>query len=902
MAELEQDATERRGAQLAAVAVGLVDAGKVVPGLELDGDGRARSWWWPMPAAGDRAVLRALLDDDDEADHVAVATRLAELVDAEVRGRLRAEGTTLVERRPGRRGLVEAWLVALAAEDPHLAGTHAPERVRELADRIDAWVRSGRPATGRTRLCLRIREPDLEGSDHERTDRSADPDEDPTSWRLELLAQDADEPSLVVPAADVWGGRSALGRAAVEELLAGLGRLARLAPETAPLLEEARPTHLAMDGAEVLAFVAERAATLADAGIAVLLPSWWVQRGRLGLRAKASSRGRSPATKGGTRGVGLDAVVDFRWEAALGDERLTKRDLAELAKAAEAKRSLVRFRGRWVEVHPDELAALVARAGERGEARAADLLRAALGFEELEEAGDPDVVDVTASGWLGRLLDEAVHARVEPIPTPEGFVGSLRPYQERGVGWLAFLGRLGMGACLADDMGLGKTAQVIATLLADPTDEPTLVVCPVSVLGNWHRELERFAPGLSVLVHHGPGRFRDHDEPFAERAAAHDVVLTTYSLVARDLDELTAVGWGRMVLDEAQQVKNPGTRQSRAVQRLEAGRRVALTGTPVENRLGELWSIMHVLNPGLLGSARSFKARFAEPIERDGDEAAAATLRRVTGPFLLRRVKTDRSIISDLPDKIEVTDHCPLTREQASLYQAVVDDLLAKADAEEGIERRGIVLAGLAKLKQVCNHPAHLLGDGSPLPGRSGKLARTEELLDELLDAGDKALCFTQYRQWGDLLQPYLSRRFAVEVGWLHGGVSRKGRDALVERFQSDDGPPVLLVSLKAGGTGLNLTAASHVMHLDRWWNPAVEDQATDRAYRIGQQRSVLVHKLVTTGTVEERIDAMIASKRALAESVVGTGEDWLTELSTDELRDLVALRDGEADDEPEGR
>jgi SNF2 family DNA or RNA helicase len=327
------------------------------------------------------------------------------------------------------------------------------------------------------------------------------------------------------------------------------------------------------------------------------------------------------------------------------------------------------------------------------------------------------------------------------------------------------------------------------------------------------------------------------------------------------------------------------------VGKLQADRRIALTGTPVENSLSELWSIMHLLNPGLLGSARAFRERFAIPIERDRDDEATDALLRLTGPFVLRRLKSDRSIITDLPDKIETTERCPLTREQATLYRAVVDDMLERADEADGIKRRGLVLSGLMRLKQVCNHPAHYLDDGSELADRSGKLIRIEELLDELLGAGDKALLFTQFRKWGDSLRPYLERRLGTEVLWLHGGVPRSKRDAMVERFGEASGPPVFLISLKAGGTGLNLTAASHVIHLDRWWNPAVEDQATDRAYRIGQHRSVFVHKLVSAGTVEERIDELIASKRDLADRVLGTGERWMTELSTDDLRDLVALR-----------
>jgi SNF2 family DNA or RNA helicase len=390
------------------------------------------------------------------------------------------------------------------------------------------------------------------------------------------------------------------------------------------------------------------------------------------------------------------------------------------------------------------------------------------------------------------------------------------------------------------------------------------------------------------MVHHGPTRHH-HEEDLGQRAGVHDVVLTTYSLLARDRD-LASIEWSRIVLDEAQQVKNPGTAQTRAAGELRAGRRLALTGTPVENRLGDLWSIMHLLNPGLLGSAAEFRERFALPIERDGDPAATNRLRRATGPFVLRRLKTDKSIIADLPDKIETVDRCPLTREQATLYQAVVDDLLEQAESSEGIQRRGIVLAGLTKLKQVCNHPAHFLADGSGLSGRSGKLTRTEELLEEILAEGDKVLCFTQFAAWGDMLVPYLQARLGVESLWLHGRVRRSARDEMVQRFSEPDGPPLFLISLKAGGTGLNLTAASHVIHLDRWWNPAVEDQATDRAFRIGQRRNVHVHKLVSAGTVEERIDGMIVAKRDLAARVVGTGEQWLTGLSTSELRALVAL------------
>jgi SNF2 family DNA or RNA helicase len=898
-----------RSERLDALVNALVDGGRFVPGLTVDESGRGRSWWWPMPAASDRPELLTLLDGDDVEDHRRLASELGDLVDSEVRTRLVRAGLVLTPRRPGRKRVPESWLNALVAPDPWMASSLHPDRVREFEQEVSSWVGSGVPATGRVRLCLRFVAPavdkdDETGSDTQPTltdelvsvdrddlERSSDPD----TWAVELLLQDTDEPSLIVSISQLWNGTVNMGDDAVEEVLGALGHVDRIAPELGDLLDTAAPVWSEVDASTALELLRDRLGALGDAGIAVLLPTWWTQRKRVSMRMRARSSSTSPGSAV-SAGLGIDKIVKFRWEAALGGVRLTKRDLAQLEAEAAAKHTIVRFRGEWVEITPESLADLTERIGKTAEASVAELLKASLGLSELDVPPDVDIDRVVASGWLGNLLDDALHASVQPVPTPENFNGELRPYQERGVGWLGFLGQLGLGACLADDMGLGKTAQVIAALLEADDNKPTLVVCPVSVLGNWRSELERFAPELTVLVHHGPGRHADHDEPFAERAASYDVVLTTYSLVGRDAENLGALTWARLVLDEAQAVKNPSAKQTRAVGRLRADQRIALTGTPVENRLSELWSIMHILNPGLLGTASVFRRRFAIPIERDRDEQTTDDLLRLTRPFILRRLKSDRSIISDLPDKIETTDHCPLTREQATLYQAVVDDMLADADEADGMKRKGLVLSGLMRLKQICNHPAHYLGDGSALAGRSGKLTRVEELLDELLSAGDKALCFTQFRAWGDALQPYLEQRLGVEVAWLHGGLSRAKREAMVESFEDPDGPRVFLISLRAGGTGLNLTAAAHVIHLDRWWNPAVEDQATDRAYRIGQRKNVFVHKLVSAGTVEERIDDMIAAKRELAQRVLGSGEDWVTELSTDDLRDLVALRPTDID------
>jgi SNF2 family DNA or RNA helicase len=461
---------------------------------------------------------------------------------------------------------------------------------------------------------------------------------------------------------------------------------------------------------------------------------------------------------------------------------------------------------------------------------------------------------------------------------------------------MTFLRQYGLGACLADDMGLGKTPELIACLLHEHVANngalqsgPTLVICPMSIVGNWHRELQRFAPTLSVMIHHGLERLSG--EAFTEEAIKHDVVITTYSLALRDKEHLASIEWDNVVVDEAQNIKNEAAKQTQAIKQLKAKHKIAMTGTPVENRLSELWSIMQFLNPGYLGSAVDFRKSFATPIERFHDAERATTLKRLIQPFVLRRLKTDKEIIRDLPDKMEMKVFCNLTQEQASLYEAVVKEMIEKIEEAEGIERKGLVLATLMKLKQICNHPAQFVGDGSSLMRRSGKLSRLEEMLEEVLAEGDKALIFTQFAEMGTLLRPYLEERLGCEVLFLYGGTPKKQRDMMVQRFQEERrGAQLFLLSLKAGGVGVNLTAANHVFHFDRWWNPAVENQATDRAFRIGQKRNVQVHKFVCVGTLEERIDQMIEQKKELAESIVGSGENWLTEMSTTQLKELFAL------------
>ncbi|GIF05253.1 DEAD/DEAH box helicase [Actinoplanes siamensis] len=770
--------------------------------------------------------------------------------------------------------LPDRWVNALTAADPTLPDAPAGE-LRDLRKALDDWMRAAQAANGPIRVSFRLIEPE--------------PGED--AWDLEFALQSAEDSGLYLPAEAVWAGERfpGLPRRPDEALLAGLGRAVRLFPALHGALREPQPAGTVLTTAEAYDFLRQAAPLLQAAGFGVQLPSW---AGRKGAGLKLTTRSRSKA--GSSRaaaasGFGLAEIVEFRLDLVIGDSVVSPEELAELARL---KVPLVRVRGQWVELDDRQLKAALKAVGRRraGELTAAEVL------QQVVDGGEEDLplVEVDADGTLGDLLSGQASERLDPMPTPEGFQGTLRPYQERGLSWLHFLSRLGLGGILADDMGLGKTAQTLSLLLTERAGTgpgeipPTLLVCPMSLITNWRKEAARFAPALRVYVHHGATRQRGDE--FLAAVGAADLVLTTYGTALRDLEALREIGWSRVACDEAQAIKNSGTRQSQAVRAIPARTRLALTGTPVENHLAELWSIMDFCNPGLLGPAKRFRRRFQEPIEARQDEDATAALKRATGPFVLRRLKTDKTIISDLPEKDEMKVWCTLTPEQATLYQAVVEDMMAEIESSEGIQRRGNVLAAMMKLKQVCNHPAHLLKDGSRLPDRSGKLARLEELAEEIVEDGDKALVFTQYAEWGSLLQPYLAAHLDRPVLWLHGGLSKSRRDELVDRFQTADEPMLFLLSLKAAGTGLNLTAANHVVHFDRWWNPAVEDQATDRAFRIGQSRNVQVRKFICTGTLEEKIDAMIERKKALASAVVGTGEEWITDLSTDQLRELFAL------------
>ena len=607
-------------------------------------------------------------------------------------------------------------------------------------------------------------------------------------------------------------------------------------------------------------------------------------------------------------GLGLDSMLSFSVDMTLNGEQLTE---AEWRTLMQAHSGLVLLRGQWVEVDPSKLKSVLehwkrVEQGELGDGVSfLQAMRMLSGVPMDGEAAAKDQSstanwsDVVAGDWLHDTLEKLRSPENAAIDPNKELQATLRPYQSTGVKWLWFLQSLGLGACLADDMGLGKTIQVIALLLqlkreAKAKASPTLLIAPASLLANWKNELTRFAPTLRVGFLH-PSESNPDDWRDAKSAAAYiandDVVITTYGQATR-LEWLSAQTWRLIVLDEAQAIKNPGTKQTRAIKRLSAPARVALSGTPVENRLGDLWSLYDFLNPGLLGNVSEF-GRYVKKLQED-EPPNFAPLRQLVRPYLLRRLKTDRSIISDLPDKTEQTAWCGLSKKQAALYQRSVEDLEERLNnVEEGIERRGLVLAFLMRFKQICNHPSHWLADGGFEPADSGKFERLSELCEEIASRGEKALIFTQFREMTEPLAAHLRNVFGKPGLILHGSIAVKERQKLVSEFQRDDGPPFFVLSLKAGGTGLTLTAASHVIHFDRWWNPAVENQATDRAFRIGQKRNVLVHKFVCRGTIEEKIDALINDKRALAESVLGAqggAEVLLTEMKNDELLRFVSL------------
>jgi SNF2 family DNA or RNA helicase len=718
-------------------------------------------------------------------------------------------------------------------------------------------------------------------------------------WRIKLLVSLKADPSLKLELDDYWHlpaknkktVQKQFGQDFEKDLLLNLGVAARIYPQIWKGLETDKPVGFSLTLAEAFTFLKESAWILEDAGYKVIIPAWWTPEGRqkakIKLKASAKKTSGSKTTSKGY--FALDNVIDYQYELAIGDRTVTSQEWEQLV---NAKTPLVKLRGQWVELDQNQMQKMLdfwqKHQGEQPEMSLLELLQ-----KGADSSGGIEVeFDRNLAEMMAKLHE---HSRIEIVENPAQLQGNLREYQKRGVGWIQYLEQLGLNGCLADDMGLGKSLQVIARLVKErETSEeilPTLLIAPTSVIGNWEKEVQKFAPDLKTIVHHGSNRVNNEDE-FKKNSLSHDMTITSFTIVRKDIKLFNSVNWQRIVVDEAQNIKNPQAEQTKAILKLKGKHRLALTGTPVENRLLDLWSIFNFLNPGYLGKEAHFRKSFEIPIQKQSDRVQSTVLKKLVEPFILRRLKTDKQIIKDLPDKVEQKQYCNLTKEQASLYEAVVKDVEKQLEEAEGIQRKGLILSTLMKLKQICNHPRQFLQDGSEFtPQRSHKLERLGEMLEEVIAEGESLLIFTQFTDIGEALQKYLKQTLHYNTYYLHGGTSRTKREQLITEFQNPETEPsAFVLSLKAGGVGITLTKANHVFHFDRWWNPAVEDQASDRAFRIGQKKNVFVHKFVTLGTLEERIDQMIEDKKKVASAIVGSDESWLTELDNERFKQLIAL------------
>ncbi|MGM0923290.1 MAG: DEAD/DEAH box helicase [Bacillota bacterium] len=776
---------------------------------------------------------------------------------------LSAAVSDLIERNPdlGRAwsDIVEAYTATEKFEGHFLDERDWLEKIGFLID--DAPFTIG----------LRLNEPDYDGDD----------------WKLELFLRDRKNPDsfhLFQGLKDLptpWRG-----------YMDRIEREQQRFEEIVPWLSfQNGNTHITED--EAWLFLTSASETFVNTGVEILLPSWWqvVRDSKVMLKAKMSSAPR------GQSFVGMNSLIDFNWRFATNGVEMSEEEFMGMV---NDNRRLVNFKGQWIKLDPafiKHVQSILKKAEKEG-LHFSDILQ-----QELADARDSDdeVLDSRAFAnihiELSRQMKSMLRQLTEitDIPkhdVPSTFHGDLRPYQQQGVDWLLFLRKFHFGACLADDMGLGKTIQMIAYFMYvvehEKREAPFLIIAPTSVLGNWQKEIEKFAPSLKVHLHYGPNRAKGED--FHVSLADTDIVLTSYGLSHADHEEIASVTWSTICLDEAQNIKNAHTKQSRAIRKLKGLHHIALTGTPMENRLTELWSIFDFINTGFLGSLHSFHKRFVLPIEKDRDPAIIGNLQQLIKPFLLRRTKRDEQVALNLPEKQEQKEFIPLTVEQASLYEQLVKDTFDQVSQLAGMQRKALILKMLGKLKQICNHPALYLKEerATSVTTRSHKIEKLLELVTAIREQDESCLIFTQYIGMGEMIQSLLESEFGEKVLFLNGSVAKAARDKMVEQFQNKE-YSILILSLKAGGTGLNLTAANHVVHYDRWWNPAVENQATDRAYRIGQNRFVHVHKLITTGTIEEKIDGMLDKKQSLNDEIIQS-ESWITELSTDELEELFTL------------
>ncbi len=708
--------------------------------------------------------------------------------------------------------------------------------------------------------------------------------DDESNWKMSFNLQSKKDPSLILNIAEIWNNPK---KVPIENfkiyLLKNLGIAAKYSKIIETALYKPNNYELFLSSEQALSFMSNDSFILSDAGFRVQIPKIMAAKS-VGFKVKVKLKENNKFMIKGTGTLG-STLFDFDYSIAIGDLELSAKEFYELSKRKE---TLVKIKGKWVELNQKDIQKVLDY------------------FQKNKQISLKDTFLINSSNEFGFEIDEistfndSEHLEaqikslfnfqgIKEVDIPKDFSGNLREYQKQGVAWMALLRELGFGGILADDMGLGKTIQAIAYILYS-AEKPSLIICPTSVLGNWQKEFKKFSPSLKVEIHHGLKRL--NKAQFLAEIKDKDVIISSYAIIRRDEDIFANIQWENIFLDEAQNIKNSYTQQAKCVHQLKAKNRFCLTGTPIENRLSELWSIMNFVNPGFLSNWNAFKKNFAEPIELQNNSEKVTLLKRIIFPFLLRREKTDKKVISELPEKIEAKEYCSLTEEQASLYQAIVDDSLQKI-SEDNKNRRALIMAALIKLKQVCNHPANYLKDSNQLLDRSNKVNRLREMIEMILSNKEKCLIFTQYKEMGDLLYADLRHHFDVPICFLHGQLERKKREEMIEQFQSEEqnSPQLFILSLKAGGIGINLTRANHVIHFDRWWNPAVENQATDRAFRIGQSKNVFVYKFITSGTIEEKIDEMIERKQNLAQSLLDQGSTALTELNDKELKELFSLR-----------